>query len=250
MKLDPLLGERMKKQNIIFLSIGIECLLILSIAIAALFDGGVGYAFFYNVIYGLLLSTIIPFYLVIKNSENFSSVGIKRLGNRQIIVLLFFVILSIGGQVIPKVIAGENIEWKKLTICLLPLIMTTFFEEFLFRGFFQTRIEKQYGSIIAILISAIMFSLYHLGYPGFRTAEDILLLLAVGAGFSLAFKLSGNNLIVSYLINLPNAFITYILKSKQFPTFTKESSIYAGLSIMLIVIVFLYARRKLIEKVS
>lgn len=240
----------MKKQNIIFMSVGIEFLIILSIAIAASFNGGVSFAVFYNGIYGLILSTIIPFYLVIKNNENFSSLGIKRLGNRQIIILLFFVVLSIGGQVIPKLIAGENIEWNKLPICILPLIMTTFFEEFLFRGFFQTRIEKQYGSIIAILISATMFSLYHLGYPGFRTVEDILLLLAVGTGFSIAFKLSDNNLIVSYLINLPNAFITYILKSEQFPTFTEESSTYAGLSIMMIIIVFLFVRRKIIAKIA
>jgi uncharacterized protein len=240
----------MKKHNIIFLCIGIECLLILSIAIAASFGGGVGFAVFYNMIYGLILSTILPFYLVMKNNEGLSSVGIKRLGNRQIIIILSFVILSIGGQVISKGIAGANIEWNKLRICILPLIMTTFFEEFLFRGFFQTRIEKKYGSVMEILISGTMFSLYHLGYPGFRTAEDILLLLAVGAGFSIAFKLSYNNLIVSYLINLPNAFLTYILKSKQFPAFTKTSSIYAGLSITLIVIVFLYGRRRLIKETS
>ena len=47
--------------------------------------------------------------------------------------------------------------------------------------------------------------------------EDILLLFAVGIGFAAAYKLSGNNLIVAYFVNLPNAFVTYMLKFKQFP---------------------------------
>lgn len=98
--------------------------------------------------------------------------------------------------------------------------MTTFFEEFLFRGFMQSWFEKLFGSIWAILLSALMFSIYHLGYPGFRQIDDILLLFVVGIGFAVAFKISGNNLFISYFVNLPNAFIRYILKPEQFPTFT------------------------------
>ena len=118
---------------------------------------------------------------------------------------------------------------------VIPLIMTTFFEEFLFRGFIQTRIEKRYGWLIAILVSGLMFSLYHLGYPGFRTWGDILLLFAVGIGFACAYKLSGNNLIVAYFVNLPNAFVTYILKCNQFPIMSTSSTIAAIVTIAVII---------------
>ena len=123
--------------------------------------------------------------------------------------------------------------------------MTTFFEEFLFRGFVQTRVEKNFGAIIAILISAVMFSVYHLGYPGFRTVGDILLLFAVGLGFAIAYKLSDNSLIVSYFVNLPNAFVTYVFKSEQFPKFTVESNIYALITIVAVFIILIVSKERM-----
>ena len=122
---------------------------------------------------------------------------------------------------------------------IIPLIMTTFFEEFLFRGFFQNKFEKEFGSITAILVSGLMFSLYHVGYPRFRTFEDILLLFVVGIGFATAYKLSGNNLIVAYFVNLPNAFVTYMLKFEQFPKMTMSSTIASIITLCIIVVVFI-----------
>lgn len=239
-------GSIMKSNRIIIFSLLEECLLILFIALANKFNNIMFY-FFYNVCYGLLVSTILPLVYILKNKEDFSSVGIKKIGVRQIVVLIAFLAFSVGGQLIPKIAAGEDIQWSLLPICVLPLIMTTFFEEFLFRGFVQTRVEKKFGSIIAILTSAAMFSVYHLGYPGFRNFEDILLLFAVGLGFAFAYKLSDNNLIVSYFVNLPNAFVTYIFKSKQFPVFTKASSVYALISVTVIAIIMLYGKRKVVK---
>lgn len=114
--------------------------------------------------------------------------------------------------------------------------MTAFFEEFLIRGFLQPRLEKQFGAVVAIIVSGLLFALYHIGYSGFRTVSDILLLFAVGIGFAVSFKLAKNNLIVSYFINLPNAFITYILKYEQFPKITVLSTVYAAITIFFIVV--------------
>ena len=153
-----------------------------------------------------------------------------------------FVVFSVGGQLIPKLAAGEQIPWRLLPMGIIPLIMTTFFEEFLFRGFVQNRIERKFGWVLAILVSGAMFSLYHLGYPGFRTWEDILLLFAVGTGFAAAYKLSGNNLIVSFFVNLPNAFVTYILKYEQFPVMRVSSTIAAAVTLVLIGLILLVCR--------
>ena len=135
--------------------------------------------------------------------------------------------------------AGEQIPWHLLPVGIVPLIMTTFFEEFLFRGFVQSRIEQQYGWEPAILLSGAMFSLYHTGYPGFRSMEDLLLLFAVGLGFAAAYRLSDNNLFVSYFVNLPNAFITYVLKYEQFPMMSISSVIAAVITLLLIGLIFL-----------
>ena len=160
------------------------------------------------------------------------------------VILITCVAFSVGGQLIPIMIAGEEIPWLLLPMGIIPLIMTTFFEEFLFRGFVQSKVEQQFGWLPAILISGLMFSLYHLGYPGFRTFGDILLLFAVGIGFASAYKLSGNNLVVSFFVNLPNAFVTYILKYKQFPTMKLSATIAGVITLILIVVIFYSVRRK------
>lgn len=94
------------------------------------------------------------------------------------------------------------------------------------------------GAAIAIIVSGFLFALYHLGYPGFRAVGDILLLFAVRIGFAVSFKLAENNLFVSYFVNLPNAFITYILKFEQFPKMTIWSTVFAGITIIFIGVIF------------
>ena len=238
----------MKKVKLLLLSIGIEIMLIICIALANLNPTPALYFIFYNLMYGLIFSFFIPLYYLNKEKELPASVGIKKLGIRQFIVLICFVAFSVGGQLIPKIVMGEQIPWYLLPIGIAPLIMTTFFEEFLFRGFMQNRVEQQFGWLTAILVSGLMFSLYHLGYPGFRTFEDILLLFGVGLGFAIAYKLSDNNLIVSYFVNLPNAFVTYMLKHNQFPIMKLSSTIAAIITLILIVLATLKIHRNNLRK--
>ena len=228
------------KGKTLLISAGMEIMLIICITAANLNPTPILYFIFYNLLYGLVFSLFIPLYCLYK--ENGVSVsgsvlteaGFKKPGIRQGGgVLAAFVVFSVGGQLIPKMAVGEQIPWCLLPMGIVPLIMTTFFEEFLFRGFVQSRIDRQFGWVPAILVSGAMFSLYHLGYPGFRTWEDILLLFAVGAGFAAAYKLSGNNLMVSFFVNLPNAFVTYILKYEQFPVMRVSSTIAAAVTLVL-----------------
>ncbi len=72
--------------------------------------------------------------------------------------------------------------------------------------------------------------------------EDLLLLFAVGLGFAAAYRLSDNNLFVSYFVNLPNAFITYVLKYEQFPMMSISSVIAAVITLLLIGLIFLLYR--------
>ena len=221
-----------------------EILLIVFVAIANFKPAPVLYFVFYNLGYGVLSSCLLVLYLLRKEKASLASIGIKRLGARQFVVLGAYIVFSVGGQLIPKLFAGEQIPWQLLPIGIVPLIMTTFFEEFVFRGFVQGRIERTFGLIPAIIISGLMFSLYHLGYPGFRTMGDIFLLFAVGSGFAIAYKLSDNNLFVSYFVNLPNAFITYILKNKQFPSMNFSSTIAAFITVILISVIFYVVHKK------
>lgn len=234
----------MQKIKLLFLCVGMEILLIVFVAIANFKPTPVLYFVFYNLGYGVLSSCLLVLYLLRKEKASLASVGIKKLGARQFVVLGAYIVFSVGGQLIPKLFAGEQIPWQLLPIGIVPLIMTTFFEEFVFRGFVQGRVEQNFGWFPAIIVSGMMFSLYHLGYPGFRTMGDIFLLFAVGSGFAIAYKLSDNNLFVSYFVNLPNAFITYILKNKQFPSMNFSSTIAAFITVILISVIFYVVHKK------
>lgn len=229
----------MNKIKTIFIASTLEILLVLCVGCANLFLKPIYYFYFYNVIYGILFSFLIPLFLLRKEENVFDFLGIKTLGKKQVFILVIFIAFSVGGQIIPIVAKGEIIPWNLLPMGIVPLIMTTFFEEFLFRGFFQNKFEKEFGTITAILVSGLMFSLYHVGYPRFRTFEDILLLFAVGIGFAIAYKLSENNLIVAYFVNLPNAFVTYMLKFEQFPKMTMYSTMASIITLCIIIIVFI-----------
>lgn len=233
----------MNKIKTIFIVSTLEVLLVLCVGCANLLLKPIYYFCFYNVLYGILFSFLIPLFLLRKEENVFDFLGIKTLGKKQIFILVVFVVFSVGGQIIPKVVNGEIISWNLLPMGIVPLIMTTFFEEFLFRGFFQNKFEKEFGTTTAILVSGLMFSLYHVGYPGFRTFEDIILLFAVGIGFATAYKLSGNNLIVAYFVNLPNAFVTYMLKFEQFPKMAMSSTIASIVTLCIIVVVFIVSVR-------
>lgn len=228
----------MKKLSFILFCIVIEIMLVVCVLFANIKPTPMLYFLFYNLMYGLTFSFIFPLCVLHKERFTLSYVGIRRLRLRQYVILIAFDVFSIGGQLIPKMIVGEQIPWGFLPMGIVPLIMTTFFEEFLFRGFVQSRAEKNFGWFPAILISGLMFSLYHLGYPGFRTFEDILLLFVVGIGFATAYKLSGNNLIVSFFVNLPNAFVTYMLKHDQFPVMNFSSTIAGGITLAVIMFTF------------
>ncbi len=238
----------MRKYNFLIFCFIIELMLILSIAMANVLKTPLFYVF-YTGVYGLLLSTLLPIVYIFKTKQTFGSLGVKQLGKRQVIVLLIFVIFSIAGQLVPLHLQAITVRYDLLPICIMPLILTTFFEEFLFRGLMQTRFEAMYGAIPAILLSGLMFSLYHIGYPGFRTASDLLILWAVGIGFALSFKLANNNVIVAYLVNLPNALVTYILKSEQFPTyaFTSTYNVIAGVCIVLIAVILYYSNQCILK---
>lgn len=233
----------MQKIKLLFLCVGMEILLIVFVAAANFKPAPVLYFVFYNLGYGVLSSCLLVLYLLRKEKASLASVGIKKPGARQFVVLGAYIVFSVGGQLIPKLFAGEQIPWHLLPVGIVPLIMTTFFEEFVFRGFVQGRVERTFGLIPAIIISGLMFSLYHLGYPGFRTMGDIFLLFAVGSGFAIAYKLSDNNLFVSYFVNLPNAFVTYMLKNKQFPVMNEASTIASVITILLLVLVFLKMKK-------
>ncbi len=224
----------MRRWKTIGLCAALEVMVIVCVSLANLYPGPLHYFLFYNLLYGILFSFLVPLFLLRGKGCIGDYIGFKVPGKRQLAVLLAAVAVSVGGQLIPVAAGGGRPQWSVLPMGVVPLVMTTFFEEFLFRGFVQNRVGEEYGTLLAILLSGLLFSLYHLGYPGFRTFGDLLLLFAVGIGFAAVYQVSGNNFIVAYFVNLPNALVTYMLKFGQFPEMKGSSTAAAIVTLLLV----------------
>lgn len=235
-------GNLINNTKFLLLAILILILIIISNSIASFF-GGYLYYVFYQGTYGIILSTIIPIVYVYRYEKgSLNELGIKPITKKSIIVAVIFICFSIGGQLSHKSINIPSFE--QMLYISIPLIMTTFFEEFLFRGLLQIRLERIFGAIPSIIFSGLFFSLYHLGYPNFRKIDSLITLFIVGMMFALSFKLSNNNLFTSYMVNLPNAILTYIINPKMFPKFTLETAIISFITIIFIMLIFITVTNK------
>lgn len=229
------------KYEIIYISMVLILLIIIANSLACYF-GGKWFYIFYHLCYGIILSLFFPiWYVKTKEYLTYSSFGIKKIRLKDYMIILAFVAFSIGGQLIN--LDYKSIRFDLLSLSVAPLLMTTFFEEFLFRGFMQTRFENAFGYIPAIILSGFAFSIYHLGYSKFRSISEIVLLFFVGVMFAIAFKVSNNNLIVSYFVNLPNVLVTYLVKYEKFPTFDLTSTTISIIVIFIIILVLKFRFR-------
>jgi membrane protease YdiL (CAAX protease family) len=69
------------------------------------------------------------------------------------------------------------LDWKSLVLSLIIMIMVAFSEEIAFRGYILNNLMDSFNKWVALFISAILFSLFHLdnAYIGFIPLTNILL---------------------------------------------------------------------------
>jgi hypothetical protein len=124
----------MGKGKTLLISAGIEIMLIICIMAANLNPAPILYFVFYNLLYGLVFSLLIPLYCLYKeipyghpfmpfgnSKENgvpasgrvLAEAGFKKPDIWQWVVLAVFVVFSVGGQLIPKMAVGEQIPWLR-----------------------------------------------------------------------------------------------------------------------------------------
>ncbi len=204
---------------------------ILANALANCFKGPL-FVIFYQGVLVLGICIFFPLYYIQNiKKESLNDIGLTTKGwFIALLVGIIFAALSVPGQVMHKTILFPAFD--KFIYITIALIMSTLFEELFFRGFLQTRFEKAFGIIPAIILSGAAFSLYHLGYPKFRSVELLLTLFLVGIFFAISFSIT-KNVITSFTVNLPNAIITYIINPERFAVFNEKVAIISSLTIFI-----------------
>jgi membrane protease YdiL (CAAX protease family) len=103
----------------------------------------------------------------------------------------------------------RQIAWPSLT-AVIPLaalsLAVSLYEAVFYRGFIQQRLEKAFGLIPSLVLGALIYTLYHVGYP--MTLSEVPLLFWVGLTYAVVFRLTRNIFILWPLLSPMGAFFS------------------------------------------
>lgn len=233
-------GNSMKRQGLFIFQPKKECWIAFAAFLACVvgnfiadrFVGTGAFYVFYQGIFALGICIVFPLWLTtVKQKRSGATIGITaHQWGKAIVVGVVIAALSTFARMMDLHISLPGT--KRLFIIIACMIMSTLFEEIFFRGFLQTRFEQSFGMIPAILLSGVCFSLYHVGYSNVRgDVSELLSLFYIGIFFSISFRIT-KNIITSYIVNLPQAILTF-LGEPQFIEYSKHfTSISAVISLL------------------
>jgi hypothetical protein len=121
-------------------------------------------------------------------------------------------------------------------------IAVSFFENLFFRGYAQLRFEESFGIIPGIILSALIYCFYHVGY-GMGTSEYITLFI-IGLVYSSIFRLTSNIFILFPLLTPMCALYTNIKDGLTIPF----EAIYGFADVILFAVIGLMLINKLYKK--
>jgi len=170
-------------------------------------------------------------YHTLYKKRSFKEIGITK------DKLLITIILTIAFSTIQYFLTIHNLTTLPETKVIIPLISMSLvvglFENLFFRGFIQLRMEKAFGIIPGILISSIMYALYHIGYG--MTFDEMFVLLIIGLIYSTIFKLTNNIFVLLPLLTPMGAIYTHIKEGLEIPF----ESTYGFTIVLIFIIVML-----------
>jgi membrane protease YdiL (CAAX protease family) len=145
-------------------------------------------------------------YTVLIRKRSLSDLGITT---KQILPSLALSLL-LGWDTYTNTLAPMNVNWTRNQVPLIVMAMAVgLFEAVFFRGWLQMRFEKAFGLVPGLILGALCYSIYHVGY-GMNT-EEMLFLFGLGLTFGAFFRLTKNIFVL-------------------WPFYTPVGSIYTNLS--------------------
>lgn len=161
----------------------------------------------------ILFGVSVPvIWTVLIKKRPLSELGIKR--DKIVLSLILGIILSI----IQYYLTINNIEIpvvKELIPLMTMAIAVGFYENIFYRGWVQLRMEEYFGIIPGIALSAVIYSIYHIGYG--MPINEIITLFIVGLVYSVIFRLTSNIFILFPFLTPTGALFTQINDGLRIP---------------------------------
>ncbi len=154
--------------------------------------GGIGYFLMYAVLGALVFGLGIPLvWMVVVRKRPLSALGITtaRLGWSLGLQLVFSILMYVPAYLRTPLPAFEQ---------LLPLVLLSvcigLFEAIFWRGWVQMRLEESFGTIPGILVAALLYAAYHIGYG--MPSSEMVFLFFIGVMYASVFRLTRSILIL------------------------------------------------------
>ena len=144
-------------------------------------------------------------YTVWLRQRPLASLGIGLHGWRTVVApaLLFAGVqfaITLWGYDLPRPVNWVPLLSMSLTVGL--------FESIFFRGFVQGRLAASFGTVPAVAGAAVLYALYHVGYG--MGAEEIAFLFGLGIVYAIAYRISGNVLVLWPLLTPMGSFFAQL----------------------------------------
>lgn len=99
--------------------------------------------------------------------------------------------LLLGWDTYRNTIGPLGMAWTRELVPLVAMALAVgLFEAIFFRGWLQLRFEEAFGLVPGLVLGAVCYSLYHVGYG--MSGEEMLFLFGLGLSFGAFFRLTKN----------------------------------------------------------
>lgn len=127
------------------------------------------------------------FYTVLVRRRSLADVGLTT---RHLLPSLILGLL-LGWDTYSNTLATLDTVWTRQVVPLVVMALAVgLFEAVFFRGWLQLRIEEAFGVVPGVVLGALFYSLYHVGYG--MNWKEMLFLFGLGLVFATVFRLTKN----------------------------------------------------------
>jgi membrane protease YdiL (CAAX protease family) len=113
-----------------------------------------------------------------------------------------------------------------------------FFEAVFWRGWILLRLEESFGTLPAILVGSVLYSLYHIGYA--MPASEMVFLFFIGLMFAVVFRLTKSIFILWPVFQPMGQLVTLVKDGLELPLLASLG--FFEVLIVMLVLVWLAAR--------
>lgn len=175
--------------------------------------GGMAYFFLYGVLAATVFGLGIPLYwTVVVRRRPISDLGITaRLLGVSLILQVIFAAL----QFIPTLAQSQPPPFAEFLPLVALSLAIGFFEAVFWRGWVQLRLEDAFGIIPAILLGALIYAAYHIGYG--MALSEIGFLFLIGVLYAVIFRLTKSLFILWPLLQPMGQLVTLVKDGLSLP---------------------------------